>query len=382
MGTAEVIVTARLVIMEWSKTNQYNSFNSVAKGMSYYPQYKNILAWMEGKEKLGPPIEVNLDIFAECNLNCYFCIGQRYLVDHRDEVGPMRQLPTQYMLRLVDFLADWGVRGLCISGGGEPSLHKGLPQVIGRAAPNMDVAVVTNAVDLSYVFVSVLAYCRWVALSIDAATPGTYLKVKGRDKFSDAIFNVKELVARRNFFQSNVDLCFKFLILPENQYEIYDACKLAKQLGVQDFHVRPADFERADIKGHKKLELDREAILEQFERCHEEETEDFHVYTVTHKFSDSFHVKHEFSECLATPLVLPILQDGNAYLCVDKKLEADFRLGSAYPDPAKILDWWGSDEHRRLINNVDIDKCSRCTWSGYQSQIKAIESDSMSLSFP
>ncbi len=30
------------------------------------------------------------------------------------------------MYRLVDFLSQWGVRGLCISGGGEPSLHEGV----------------------------------------------------------------------------------------------------------------------------------------------------------------------------------------------------------------------------------------------------------------
>ncbi len=340
---------------------------------------------MDGSEPLGPPVEVNLDIFAECNLNCYFCIGQRYLVDHREEVGPMRQLPTEYMLRLVDFLADWGVRGLCISGGGEPTLHKGLAKVIRYAASKMDVSVVTNAVKWEEPVVEALPYCRWVALSVDAATRGTYAVVKGRDKFPQVLHNLVRLHLWRAGHSINnraADLCFKFLILPENQYEIYDACKMAKSLGVQDFHARPADFERPDIKGHRKLELDRDAILQQFERCHEEETEDFHVYTISHKFNADFHVEHQFQQCLASPLVLPLLQDGNGYLCVDRKMEADFRLGSAYPNPESILEWWGSDSHRDLIKSVDIGSCSRCTWSAYQSQAVAIRNDSMSLSFP
>lgn len=367
--------------MEWSSRNQYNSFNS-AKGLCYAENYRNILAWMDGKETLDPPVEVNLDPIAECNLSCYFCITQRYLVDKREEVGPMRILPTEYLLRLVDFLADWGVRGLCISGGGEPTLHKGLPEVIFRATDKaMDVAVVTNAVkwsDSSYA----LGLCRWVALSVDAANRATYEQVKGKDRLNDVVSHIEELTKLQRSYYSETDFCFKFLILPENQYEIYHACVLAKSLGVQDFHVRPADFERPDIKGHKKLTLDREAILEQFERCHEIEDESFHVYTVVHKFDENFHVTHGFERCLATPLVLPILQDGQAYLCVDRKMEAAFRVGSCYPDPEQILTWWGSDEHRALIKSVDIDGCSRCTWSQYQRQIVAVENDTMSLSFP
>ena len=367
--------------MEWSEKNKYSSFNSW-KGLAYTAQYRNILAWMDGKEPLGPPVEVNLDPIAECNLNCYFCITQRYLVDHREEVGPMRQLPKEYVARLIHFLGDWGVKGLCISGGGEPTLHQDLPEIIRLAAQHMDVSVVTNATQYSPDLAYALKECRWVALSVDAATSETYLQVKGKDSFRAVESNIRMFVRMRHFYKRKTDFCFKFLILPENQYEIYHACVLAKSLGVQDFHVRPVDFERADIKGHRALELDYTAIHEQFERCHELEDESFHVYTIQHKFSESFHVVHNFDRCLATPLVLPILQDGAAYLCVDKKMEEAFRIGSAYPDPEKILDWWGSDEHRALVKSVDIDGCSRCTWSQYQSQIVAVENDSMCLGFP
>src|SRR3990167_4821690 len=116
--------------MEWS--DQYNEFNSM-KGLSYFENYQKILAWMDGKGALPPPIECNLDPFAGCNINCYFCITQRYLRTTPEEVGPMRKLPAEYMLRLVDFLANWGVKGICISGGGEPTLASGLWNVAYRA---------------------------------------------------------------------------------------------------------------------------------------------------------------------------------------------------------------------------------------------------------
>jgi len=360
--------------MEWS--NKFSSFNSW-KGLTYHENYNQIAGWLENK--LPPPIECNLDPIAECNLNCYFCITQRYLRANRDEVGEMRKLPFDYMMRLVDFIVGWGVKGLCISGGGEPSLHEDIEKVITYASGKMDVAFVTNAVHIRESLVHALQHCRWVALSVDSANRETYKTIKGKDKFGAVIGNIRRLTSIR----TKADFCFKFLIVPENQYEIYDACKLAKSLGVQDFHARPVDFERSDIKGAKKLDLDIKEILNQFEKCHELESEDFHVYTVTHKFNPEFHVKYDYDKCLAAPLIIPILTNGIGYLCVEHKMEVKYSLGQCYPDPKDILNWWGNDRHRQMIKDIIPQRdCSRCIYSEYHKQIEAITQDRMCRNFP
>ncbi|KKL93159.1 hypothetical protein LCGC14_1877460 [marine sediment metagenome] len=367
--------------MEWSNASRYNSFNSM-KGLTYYEHYRKILAWMDGKGGLPPPIECNLDPYVGCNLSCYFCITQRYLRTTPEEVGPMRMLPDEYMYRLVDFLAAWGVKGLCISGGGEPTLHSGtwgLPQY--AVSKGMEASFVTNATKMNQLIAEGLRACQWVSLSVDAAYRHTYQLVKGADMFDRVVANIKYLVSQKG--NSQTFLIFKMVVLPENYQQIHDACKLAKGLGLSGFHVRPVDFERDDIVGHRRLDLPIDFIKEQFARCHEEETDDFKVFTVTHKFDPQFHTIHEFSRCLSTPLLIPILTDGNVYLCVDKKMEAAHRLGSAYPDPEQILTWWGSDRHRELIKSVDITRCSRCTFSQYNIQVeKAVVEDRMMLAFP
>ena len=271
--------------MEWSRTSKYNPFNS-DKGLTYYKHYRKILSWMDGDDYLPPPIECNLDPVMGCNLSCYFCITQGYMKDVEH-----KQLPLDYMMRLVDFLSDWGVRGLCLSGGGEPTLHKRLPDLISHAKDKMDVAVVTNGTNL----IPELLECRWVAISVDAATEDTYHKIKGRDMFNQVCDGIRGLASARKQVGSKTDLCFKFLLLPENQHEIFAACKLAKELGVQDFHVRPVDFERDDIESFKPLLFDKELVLNQFEECHKLETDDFHVYTITHKFDSNFHVQYDYS---------------------------------------------------------------------------------------
>ncbi len=357
--------------MEWSNKNKYNSFNS-AKGLTYYENYKQIIKWLDGDNYLPPPIECNLDPVLGCNLNCYFCITQSYM-----KGGKQGELGLEYMINLVTFLANWGVRGLCISGGGEPSLSHVIPTVIQYAKLDllMDVAFVTNAVYMSDQLIRALSLCRWVALSVDASNKDTYKNIKGKDRFAEVIYNIKKLA----FNNRKTDFCFKFLILPENQREIYDACKLAKELGVQDFHARPCDFDKINIRGQ---ELDIPAIHEQFDKCHELEDDNFHVYTITHKFDPEFHVKHDFPACLAAPMILPVLTDGNAYLCVEQKMVEKYMIGSCDPQE-KILEWWGSDRHRQMMKDIVPDRdCSRCIYGQYHSQIEAIRTDSMCLSFP
>jgi len=369
------------MVVEWSEANKYSSFNSM-KGLTYYEQYKNIVDWLDGKAKLGPPVECNLDPIAACNVSCYFCITQHYLKHHKDEIGPMKMLPTDYMYRLVDYLADWGVKGLCISGGGEPTLHRGVPGLLQYAVgKGMKTAMFTNGTKMNEVLADAMFACQFISISINAADPRTYKAIMGVDFFDRVNANINILVRRKG--SSKTFLCARMLILPENYQQIHQVCKWAKDIGLSGFNVRPVDFERSDIEGHKKLDLPIGVIQEEFAKCHEEETADFKVFTVTHKFDPKLHVIHDFNECLAPPLLIPILQDGNAYLCVDKKMEKEYRLGPAYPNPERILDWWGGDRHRQMMKMQDISRCSRCTFGQYNRQIEYVaRNDSIMRSFP
>jgi MoaA/NifB/PqqE/SkfB family radical SAM enzyme len=352
------------------------------KGLTYYENYKAIMEWMDGGDYLPPPIECNLDPHAECNLNCYFCITQRYLKDHREEIQGKRTLDIFYTLDLIDFLAKWGVRGLCVSGGGEPTLHRNFHFILKRAnEKGMKTSVFTNGTMINPEIAQPLMRCQWVAVSVDAGDWRSYETIKGKNLFDHVVANIGTLTDIRKRFNSDVSICYKFLVLPENQHLIYKACRLAKELGCQDFHARPVDFERKDVGG-KKLKIDKSLVMEQYDRCHKLENDDFRVYTITHKFDPEFHVMHQFKKCLASPLVIPILTDMNAYLCVDKKMEEKFKLGSCNP-PEKILEWWGSDAHRDLVKSVNVDECSRCTWGEYNRQIEeTVIKDNMCVDFP
>lgn len=371
--------------MEWENKSKYNSFNSY-KGLAYYENYKGIVKWLEGKGSLPAPIECSLDPIARCNESCYFCNSQRYLRENPLEIPPnRRRMSREYMVNLIDFLADWGVRGVCFGGGGESLLNKDTwPLFSYIRSKGMETSVVTNGTVMNETLLDELMNCRWVGFSINASDRVTFNKIHGVDLFDKVVNNMRDLAKKQRATNSNVDIAFKILVLPENIDSLYSASKLAKDIGVRDFHVRPVDLERKDYRMARRLNLDIPKIKEIFAKCHEEETENFRVFTVMHKYDEQFHVKHAFNKCLAAPLVIQCCTDGYVYQCVDHRIEKRFRLGAHYPKPEKILDWWGNDSHRQLLVGINPHReCSRCTWSEYNSQIEeVVMEDKMCLSFP
>ena len=368
--------------MEWSNSNKYNSFNSY-KGLTYWDNYKKIVSWWDEKDYLPPPIEVSLDPIALCNFNCYYCNSQRYLRDNPDEIPANKRLMSKaYMSDLVKRFHKWGVQGVCLGGGGDSLLNKhtwGMPSII--QANGIEVAVVTNGSMLHASLIRQLLYCRWVGFSVDAGDEETFKKIHGVDMFYQVVDNIKALIkARDEAGWPSLEISYKVLILPENADKIYGICEFARSLGVDEFHVRPVDLWRKDVKIARELNISLDNVKEDLEKCHELETDTFKVYTVFHKYNEDFSVKHDFKNCIASPLALQCCTDQNCYVCPDHRLEERFKLGSQ----KDFEKWWGSDKHRNLLKSIDPDKeCSRCTWSEYNRQIEeCVMEDGLCRSFP
>jgi MoaA/NifB/PqqE/SkfB family radical SAM enzyme/intein/homing endonuclease len=368
---------------EWSDKSKYNSFNSFKGLMWHTTHYIPIAKWFEGEGKdLPPPIELSLDPGHLCNFGCAHCNAQRYLVINREEVPEDKRLMTREHLRnLIDFCAKWGVKGVCIGGGGEPLMNKAvwdLPSYI--ASKGMRSSFATNGSLINENIAKEMMNCRWVGVSVDAGTKEMFKKVHSVDHFDKVIENLRLLVKMKKETGSKIDIAYKFLITPQNWSELYTACKLAKEIGVRDFHARPVDLERKDFHQAMQLNYDIEEIQRLFQKCHElEEGDDFRVFTVMHKYNPEFRVMHTFKKCVSSPLMLQACSDGNVYVCADHRIESGFKLASHYPDPENILKVWGSDEHRKLLQSIRIDEeCGRCFVPGTKvttpEGVKKIES--------
>jgi len=373
---------------EWSDKAKYSSFNSY-KGLAWYQShYVPIANWFKGKGELPAPIELSLDPDHLCNFKCGHCNAQRYLVINPDEVPEEQKIMTRAHLRdLVSFCADWGVKGVCIGGGGEPLMNRNvwdLPSYI--ASKGMQVSFATNGSLINNQIAEEMMNCRWVGVSVDSSTPETFEAVHGVNAFNKVINNLELLTKTKERTGSKIDISYKFLISPTNWHEVYDACKLAKEVGVRDFHARPADLERKDLAKANDLNYNIEAIQDLFAKAHELEGENFRVFTIMHKYDTNFRVMHTFKKCSGSSLMMQACANGEVYVCADHRLEDRFRLCSQ--DPEEIKKYWGSDKHRKLLQSINVnEECGRCTYGEYARQIEELaigmnEEDPMCLAFP
>ncbi len=352
-------------MVEWLETNKYSSFNSM-KGLTYFNHYREIVAWLEYGGYLPPPIEASLDPINVCNQRCYYCNSQRYLRDHP---AGLQAWDKGFIQTTLERLSETGVRAFCWGGGGEALLNKNLHGMTQYGVSlGMECSIITNGVLLNE-FTDELLLCRWIGVSLDSSDFNVYRKVRGTDDCEKVLTNIKELVKKR----TKTDIAIKVLVLPETLGSLTFTCHVAKDLGVQDFHVRPVDLERKDNKNPTKLNLDMDFVQTSFDYCHSLETKDFHVYTVQHKYDSEFHVKHDFKKCLASPLVTQICTDKRQYICLDHRLEEKY-----------VINEWGSEQHRELLKSVVPDRdCGRCTFGAYNEQIEnCVLEDRLCKNFP
>ena len=365
-------------MQEWSKKNELNSFNSY-KGLLYSNWYQSIRDWKDGKRDAPlPPVEVSLDPIHACNLMCDHCNAHRYLLEDSTVIEKTkRRLQDDHFINTIKFLGKWGAKAVCLGGGGEPTLHTKLKDALYECTEaGMDCAVVSNGINITDELIPAMAEnCRWVGISVDAGSRETYLVGKKADRFTRVITNMRKLSDYCKNTRSKCEVSYKFLIFSYNQHEIYQACQTAKEMGAKDFHVRPADWSHQGMGELKKKlgDYNVEKVLEQFEMCHKLEDENFRVFTVVHKFDENFAPRKDFEQCYASPCCLQLCADGNAYLCPDQRFTPEYQLGTHFPDPENILNFWGSKKHYDMVFGWGKAKCNtRCTFAPYNKQCEKL----------
>lgn len=358
---------------EWK--NEFNSFNSM-KGLLYAPWYQTIKHWGQGDTSIPlAPVEASVDPIHACNLLCQHCNAHRYLTG--SDNTKMLKMTDEHLINLTKFLGEWGVKAVCYGGGGEPTLHPKLNEALYACYfAGMEASIATNGTLFTESLIEAMANtCRWVGISVDAATRETYKIGRKADLFNKAILNIEKLAGTCIDLYSKCDVAFKFLVFNYNQHEIYDACKLAKSLGVHDFHARPADWSHQGMGeiANKIGGYDLDLVRAQFEKCHELESKDFHVYTIVHKFDENMKPRKDFSQCYASPCCIQLCADGGIYLCPDQRHQEYYKLGNHFPDVNEIARVWGSKRHYDLVFESGKEKCqSRCTFSPYCKQCEEL----------
>jgi len=369
---------------EWS--DRFNPFNSEKL-------YAQLYRWSQIKEgdELPPPALVTVDPVNGCDLDCVWCNAENIMEKNRG------MLNYKTLDNIARFLGnwkkgEWGVDGVCIAGGGEPLLHPYAGIFMKELVENgVEPGVVTNGTHIDR-HIPGLSRCTWVGVSVDAGTRGTYERLKKKDRFEKVLKNIQALRYCAEMADTELaqpgrarGISYKFLLHPGNAHEVYEAAKIARDIGCRNMHIRPAGIPW-DKVGKQKSYFDERTIgvfREQLGRARDLETDDFRVFGITHKFDGSFERHNPFRDCYAvfmTGLFSPSTAGGNYDfgLCCDRR--GDERLTYVgLEDVEEVRRIWGSQDHWRRAKEIKVGECPRCTYRPHnQIYEKAIKEDNLS----
>ena len=179
-----------------------------------YSQYRR--SWeVCGREQIGLeyPLQLNVELTASCNLRCIMCY-RNYDIDVRRGCLSIAEIQL-----LADQFSGLNIPSLWLSGG-EPLLHPQIREVlrIFSAANPLDFWMVTNGLLLTEELANeiVASKLTWLSISIDAASPNTYKKIRGGD-YEKLLQNIDTFLRIRNETSSTLPfLRVSFIRMPEN----------------------------------------------------------------------------------------------------------------------------------------------------------------------
>jgi MoaA/NifB/PqqE/SkfB family radical SAM enzyme len=250
----------------------------------------NYLNHIDWKSSSSAPFVVELDPTSMCNLACPDCISGSLLNQN--------EIPTERLLSLTNEMIDAGVRAVILIGGGEPMMHPAIGDVIKRLGmAGIKLGITTNGLFLKKYLDITSEYSSWVRVSMDAGTDETFNRIRpsrtGKSLFKNIVKNM-ELFAQHK----QGKLGYSFMIFNEGQFgfknipivgsqmdkvrhlktnvnEIFEAARLAREIGCDYFELKPMyDVDHYAIV--QPTDVTR-IVEEQFKRAKELETSEFKV---------------------------------------------------------------------------------------------------------
>jgi MoaA/NifB/PqqE/SkfB family radical SAM enzyme len=326
--------------------------------------YLKAIDW---KSTSDAPMVVELDPTSMCNLACPDCISGALL--NQDEI------PTQRLLSLTNEMIDAGVRAVVLIGGGEPMMHPAIEEVINRfGEAGVKIGITTNGLYLKKHLKVTATHSSWVRVSMDSGTTETFNRIRpsqtGKSMFSSAIRNMEAFAKVKRG-----KLGYSFMIFNQGSYgfkgipirsgaldsvkhittnvhEIYQAAKLAREIGCDYFELKPM----YDVNHYAVIQPAAltKVVEEQVNRAKMLETPDFKVLEAS-KLRSSLHGESnlepkEYHRC-AISQARTLITSSGVYVCPYFRGNESKRIGDIHQQSFSAM--WHGKQRRSVLQHLD-----------------------------
>jgi MoaA/NifB/PqqE/SkfB family radical SAM enzyme len=299
--------------------------------------------------QVSAPVHVRIKPINRCNHACSYCAYRSDELQLGADMIEADRLPEPKLFEICDDIITMGVAAVTFSGGGEPMLHKSLPDAVSRLGRGgVRIGCLTNGSNLRGRMADAFAqHGTWVRISLDAWDDASYAASRkiGEGAFSNLLRNMEQFSAR----QSGCVLGVSFIVTPDNADRIYDVCRCFKALGVQ--HVKLSGVITSN-DGHASNEHHyetREIASAEIERAMGLSDTSFGVIDHYYELEERF--EKNYTSCYFARFSTVIGANACVYACQDKAYTGLGLLGSVADRSFK--EFWFSNEARATLALLD-----------------------------
>jgi MoaA/NifB/PqqE/SkfB family radical SAM enzyme len=338
---------------------EYNRFQKF-KILAHSDRIREIVEGM-----IPDPVEWVIYPSNVCGYACGHCIMAKEQQDHRKMLSKeaMKKIPIDATLH--------DIKTVIFSGGGDPLLN---PYTIETARQCKERKILTGINNQGYLLDDPTPF-NFVRYSVDAATAETYQKIHNVPK-GDGWERVNDNIKRHANLRKNgfdIEMGLAFLITPLNWHETAEFCEWAQQYEPDFIHIRPAylDADYLDKKypgGGIKIKDEIVPNLRELSKKLHEKYDN--VFFKINTF-EGYWTPKLYDKCRSNSLLAVTSGDGAFLICQDRGIRSEenyLRWGNY--NIQDFDDIWGTREHKKVIDSIDLQNCPRCVENGMNEIIQ------------
>tara|TARA_B110000459_G_scaffold182271_1_gene210322 strand:- start:738 stop:1907 length:1170 start_codon:yes stop_codon:yes gene_type:complete len=318
------------------------------------------------------PFVIELDPTTVCDLACPGCISGDLL----NQKNPLdRGFSKDKMGEITNDIIKSKVTAVILIGGGEPLGHPTTIELIKKLGENgIQIGLTTNGTLMGKNIDIIAKYVSWTRVSMDAGTDEMFKNLRptrlGKSKFNIVIENMRALAKKKIGI-----LGYSFLIRTKedglienaagssiglinhtNIYEIYEAAKLAKDIGCDYLEVKPSydDFHQLVMHSEKDMKVAKAQI----EMAKTLEDQNFRILESVMLESslnreEIGNQEKKYSHCSSAELRTLITPSG-AYVCPYFRGESSKKIGDLRFET--LSEMWNGEKRKSVMKKLDPSK--------------------------
>lgn len=270
--------------------------------------------------RVPPPITVEIDLSLNCSHRCPNCTFGGY---HQ-----ALTIKSRIADKIIESIPKIGVKGMIITGGGEPCLYKNLGEFVRTTSEKgVDITLTTNGQQFHRHLPLLMHHLKRVRFSIDAATPEAFQLTHGMKPkdFNQVIENLQAAVHYKSETELPIDIGVSYLICDTNLQELDRAIEFYRKIGINFLHFKPMQLRKKDSRRYYyKTYLGLDRLASRIQHISED---GFRVTLSRENYYKESRPAISYDICHGAYFDLVIGADGKAYTCCHFKYNPEFCYG-------------------------------------------------------